>query len=383
MKNYITVFLKDNPHTLLKFLRSIVLSKNIIDYKTLAYFKNAFFENRYLVFLSLGYYLLTYIISWIIGKKITGDLIFYYKFFLNFLFPFFVLILSSSTIFYMILNIGIGYKCLKGIPNFFFQLIKRYLSISNIARFIIIFSIFPLFMCSYSSIKQSVPFITNFSSDLFLYNLDKVIHFNQSPWEIYDIFVGYPPVTKLIDFCYLAWGLIFIYSLLYMACCEDRILRLRFFFSLAFCWIFIGNILAGLLASAGPCYFSQTTGINPSPYADLFSYLRTVPGIKAVNVQDALWKAFKNEVFMPLGGISAMPSMHVSIAVLLALLYKNFNRWMGWAMTIFAIIIQIGSVHLGWHYAVDGYLSGVVTIGIWLIVKNFLNNKGRESFSPD
>ena len=34
-------------------------------------------------------------------------------------------------------------------------------------------------------------------------------------------------------------------------------------------------------------------------------------------------------------------------------------------LTAFAVIIQIGSVHLGWHYAVDGYIGASLTLAVW------------------
>ena len=67
-------------------------------------------------------------------------------------------------------------------------------------------------------------------------------------------------------------------------------------------------------------------------------------------------------------GISAMPSMHVALATLFALVGWRTNRWVGIATTLFAVIIQIGSVHLGWHYAIDGYAGAVGMIVIWLLV---------------
>jgi membrane-associated phospholipid phosphatase len=66
-----------------------------------------------------------------------------------------------------------------------------------------------------------------------------------------------------------------------------------------------------------------------------------------------------------LAGISAMPSMHVATSVLMALYAARHARWAGWIMWIFAGLIQIGSVHLGWHYAVDGYLGGIVALAAW------------------
>lgn len=31
----------------------------------------------------------------------------------------------------------------------------------------------------------------------------------------------------------------------------------------------------------------------------------------------------------------------------------------------FAAIILFGSVHLGWHYAIDGLVGGAMALGIW------------------
>jgi membrane-associated phospholipid phosphatase len=64
-------------------------------------------------------------------------------------------------------------------------------------------------------------------------------------------------------------------------------------------------------------------------------------------------------------GISAMPSMHVAATVLCAMVGWQLNRAVGLILALFAAIIQLGSVHLGWHYAVDGYLSALFTFLIW------------------
>jgi hypothetical protein len=313
-----------------------------------------------------------------VGTKITGGLKFYYLLFYGYLFAFFFLIWSLFTIIHLFKNLKQGFD---GIPVVWSLLRKRFLCIETISRFIIIFTIIPLFICSYSSLKQAIPLIHSFSSDSLLYQFDKLIHFNISPWEILHPILGYPIVTRFIDFCYVAWGSIFAYSLLYMACHCDRQLRLGFFISLASCWILIGNILAMAFSSAGPCYFSEVTGSTISPYMPLFEYLRSIPGLQAVNIQDLLWKAFQSGHFMPLGGISAMPSMHVSVAVLLALLYRKINKQLGWIMIGFAIIIQLGSVHLGWHYATDGYVSTILTILIWKVTEGKLAQQPIEKIN--
>ena len=49
----------------------------------------------------------------------------------------------------------------------------------------------------------------------------------------------------------------------------------------------------------------------------------------------------------------------------MALYASTHARWAAWTMWGFAAVIMIGSVHLGWHYAVDGYLGAAVAWGAW------------------
>lgn len=88
----------------------------------------------------------------------------------------------------------------------------------------------------------------------------------------------------------------------------------------------------------------------------------------ALQTQDYLWQGYVTQVNGIGSGISAMPSMHVSIAVLMALCTYRLNKTLGYFACAFAVIIQIGSVHLGWHYAVDGYFSVLSTLAIWKAV---------------
>ena len=68
--------------------------------------------------------------------------------------------------------------------------------------------------------------------------------------------------------------------------------------------------------------------------------------------------------------------MHVSMAFLFALVGWRASRILGIGFTVFMVLIMIGSVHLGWHYAIDGYAAIVGTWLIWWAVGWLLDRHG-------
>jgi membrane-associated phospholipid phosphatase len=80
-------------------------------------------------------------------------------------------------------------------------------------------------------------------------------------------------------------------------------------------------------------------------------------------------------------GISAFPSLHVATAVLFAL-YAS-RRWgrIGLALWAFAATILVGSVVLGWHYAVDGYAGALLSVLIWKAAGFWLRRNGPEGLA--
>jgi membrane-associated phospholipid phosphatase len=57
-----------------------------------------------------------------------------------------------------------------------------------------------------------------------------------------------------------------------------------------------------------------------------------------------------------------MPSVHVALTAIMALALRGVWRWVGF---VFFVVILIGSVRLGWHYALDGYVSLLVVLLLW------------------
>ncbi len=229
---------------------------------------------------------------------------------------------------------------------------------------------------TYSYIKVIIPEINPYYLDDYLYNLDKLIHFNESPWEITHYWFSHPLATLFIDFLYQVWFLVmWVFLVFFIIYRKNETLRNQFILTFLSCWLFIGSLIATLLSSVGPCFIYLLDNTQ-TQFLTLFETLNTQSdyikdnyyySLKAIEYQNLLWNIYIQRSSGIGVGISAMPSMHVSMAVLMALVSYRLNKSLCLGMWIYAFFIQIGSVHLGWHYAVDGYVSFVLTVFLWYI----------------
>ena len=198
-----------------------------------------------------------------------------------------------------------------------------------------------------------------------------------APWERLQPLLGHPLVTGLLNFSYHFWFFLF-YAVLYWLILDTRrpLLRMQFLLSFALTWIVLGSILAVLFASVGPCYYGHLHASDP--YAPLMAYLHDanqhVP-VWALQVQEMLWQGYQSKGANGELGISAMPSMHVATAVLMALMGWNVSRAAGIALSAFAVLILLGSIHLGWHYALDGYVGAAGAALVWRLVGRLLRSQ--------
>ncbi|MFO0992957.1 MAG: phosphatase PAP2 family protein [Hyphomicrobiales bacterium] len=226
------------------------------------------------------------------------------------------------------------------------------------------------FIAFFTDLKGRIPAFVPYSWDPTFDELDRIIHFGTRPWEWLQPLIGYAPITFLINLNYNLWFFAMWIFWAWFAWQEKPgVNRTRAFLSFLLIWMFGGSLLAIVFSSAGPCYFSRL-GLSPDPYAPLMSYLRGVNEvfpIWAVDTQNALWDGYVHGGLIQ--GISAMPSMHNATALLFVLASWHLGRVIR-ALTIgHMLLIFIGSVHLGWHYAVDAYLAWALTLVVWFAAK--------------
>ncbi|MCF8474204.1 MAG: phosphatase PAP2 family protein [Emcibacter sp.] len=263
-----------------------------------------------------------------------------------------------------------GERNLKRVKDDF---LKGWINVNYMVAFLLPMVFLPTFISLFSSLKSVVHLIHPFYLDEFLMKADRFIHFGIDPWRITHAVFSTAFLSVVLNYFYNLWFFImFSYVLWMVVNVHFNQKRMRFLLTFIMIWTLIGSFLAVLLSSAGPCFYGDVVG-DKTVYGPLMDILRSYDkqyessffGIFALNTQNMLWMDYlKNDTNIG-SGISAMPSMHVSVAALLYFSGRDVNKYIGYGMGIFLVMIQIGSVHLGWHYAVDGYVSIFLTWLVW------------------
>jgi hypothetical protein len=241
----------------------------------------------------------------------------------------------------------------------------------------------PIFLSAFTFFKVLVPQVNPFNWDALLAQWDYSLHGGNHPWQLLQPVLGFPLLTGAINFVYhFAWFLI-TFGLIALQAFDTKnpMLRMRLLLSFLLSWVVIGTLGAIAFSSMGPC-FDRGIADHSSPYSPLMDYLRQANEefpIWALNAQDKLWASYQTNQATIGSGISAMPSMHVAIATLLALFGWHYSRLAGIMLTMFAVVIFIGSIHLAWHYALDGYVGALAAWMIWWLVGTLQKNRDKAS----
>lgn len=227
------------------------------------------------------------------------------------------------------------------------------------------------FVMAFTEAKTAIPSMAGgFLWDERLHALDLRIHGGIAPWEWIQPVVGYPAVTFVLALNYclwfsVMWGLFFYHQSLPGGTAG----RTRFLVAFVLIWSVGGTLMATLFSSVGPCFYGHVVA-GPDPYAPLTAYLGTVDArlpLVTLDLQRTLWSLHgaRHDGF----GIAAMPSLHNAIACLMVLASRGFRPLARLALAAHALLVFLGSIHLGWHYAVDAYAAFALTLAIWFGVR--------------
>lgn len=242
---------------------------------------------------------------------------------------------------------------------------------------ILLLTMATVFLNAFSHYKGVLPAISPFAYDPLFSQIDQATHLGVQPWQWLHAVIGVPEVTVVLDRLYYLWFSVSLVTTAGFAWYSGSRHRARCFLAYFMTWALLGSVIPTLLPSAGPCYYALI-GLDSSIYGPLMSYLTEVDahyGLTALSVQRLLWDGYAGVLRSP-EGIAAMPSLHVAMPVLFALATRSVVPVVSKFFWGFSVLILIGSVHLGWHYAIDGYVSIVSVPVIW-----WISGRGVSAFS--
>jgi hypothetical protein len=227
------------------------------------------------------------------------------------------------------------------------------------------------FMTGFTAIKDLIPVANPFSWDATFIELDRVLHFGTQPFEWLAPLLNVPIITYLININYNIWFFVMIgFCFWHGFAHKENRLRQHYFVAFMLTWFLGTGVFGTLFSSVGPGLYGRFYAGAVDPFQPLMAWLQHTSQfyeVYSMNTMDQLWESYVQGKGL-ISGISAMPSMHVGSSVIFVLCaIATGKRWLIWATSLFCFAIFIGSIHLAWHYAADGYLGAAIALVSWWI----------------
>lgn len=221
----------------------------------------------------------------------------------------------------------------------------------------------PLFLAAYTTAKTGIPFLVGFHWDAAFMALDHAI-FRADPWRFTHSVLGAQATQVLVIGYLFVWASALLFVQAFVALYGRARLVAVFFSTMMATWLVGGVILAYVFSSAGPALVHAVDPAVGAYFSELTRAISQSPLTAGIaTVQGYLVDTMHYTVVTKGGGVSAMPSMHIATATIYILAARG-TRWF-WPAVAFALFIWVGSVHFGYHYAVDGPVAAAVAWACW------------------
>jgi hypothetical protein len=208
--------------------------------------------------------------------------------------------------------------------------------------------------------KIMLPLAVPFWAGPYLVSLDRAI-FGTDPWRIAEGLFGW--AADIIDGAYMTWIVLKFTTLAILLAAPESRKKAQ---ALLAYFLIVASTAVGqyVLSSAGPIFYTRLG------FGDYYAALPIEPWVRVTS--SYLWHDYLRAGGDIGTGISAMPSLHVAIALWIAFVLRTYaSRWAFLGFGYYALIC-IGSVMLGWHYAADGIAATAITLLSWRLAARCL-----------
>jgi hypothetical protein len=210
--------------------------------------------------------------------------------------------------------------------------------------------------------KSMIPHVSGYWADPMLADFDHVL-FGQDPWHLFRSDALGPLFAKV----YFSWFPVTFGTMGLLAFSKrDHTIVLTAFLAIL---IIVGTIGQYALPSVGPIFYERI-GLGPR-FTELIA--TNVPTY--TYVADYLWRNYELGGANLGTGISAMPSLHVTLAIWTVFAAHALWRPLVIPALFYALIMWVTSIASGWHYATDGLVGAVMATAIYA----WLCTRGRQS----
>ena len=218
----------------------------------------------------------------------------------------------------------------------------------------------------FCSLKSVIPHLVPYYLDLLLLKVENFVHLGINPTKVFYDFLMAPWVIGGSFMIYSAWFVIGAsFVTLNILWFHSHRGRTRFFLAFSLCWYLNGVVLATLMSSVGPLFLDDFfSGEAASFYRDNVQFAITHSHVLA-DAKTMMVEWARDKDVVEINGISAMPSMHVSIAALIYFYVRDYFPAFARFFLVFLVLTVLACVVLLTHYAIDGYLAIITTLLIW------------------